>query len=70
VAEALRSVRRLRDGNVGLSPKDQRLRVPETAPYEAATKFIGDNELPMTYLDQVANFITQNTQGATIGQSP
>jgi hypothetical protein len=48
VAEALRSVRRLRDGNVGLSPKDQRLR---------------------TYLDQVANFITQNTQGATIGQS-
>ncbi|CAG8285752.1 hypothetical protein PENNAL_c0007G09559 [Penicillium nalgiovense] len=38
-------------------------------PYEAATKFIGDNELPMTYLDQVANFITQNTQGATIGQS-
>lgn len=38
-------------------------------PYEAATKFIGDNELPMTYLDQVANFITQNTQGATLGQS-
>lgn len=38
-------------------------------PYEAATKFIQDNELPMSYLDQVANFITQNTQGATIGQS-
>ena len=38
-------------------------------PYEAATKFIQDNELPMTYLDQVANFITTNTQGATIGQS-
>jgi phospholipase A-2-activating protein len=38
-------------------------------PYEAATKFIGDNELSMNYLDQVANFITQNTQGATIGQS-
>lgn len=37
-------------------------------PYEAATKFIGDNELPMSYLDQVANFITQNTQGATLGQ--
>ncbi|PQE29479.1 Polyubiquitin binding (Doa1 Ufd3) protein [Rutstroemia sp. NJR-2017a WRK4] len=37
-------------------------------PYEAATKFIADNELPMTYLDQVANFITTNTQGATIGQ--
>jgi len=38
-------------------------------PYEAATKFIADNEIPMTYLDQVANFITSNTQGATIGQS-
>lgn len=38
-------------------------------PYEAATKFIQDNELPMTYLDQVASFITTNTKGATIGQS-
>lgn len=38
-------------------------------PYEAATKFIQDNELPMTYLDQVANFITSNTKGATLGQS-
>lgn len=37
-------------------------------PYEAATKFIGDNELPISYLDQVANFITSNTQGATLGQ--
>jgi len=37
-------------------------------PYEAATKFIQDNELPITYLDQVANFITTNTQGATLGQ--
>lgn len=36
-------------------------------PYERATKFLGDNELPMTYLDNVANFITQNTQGATLG---
>ena len=38
-------------------------------PYEAATKFIADNELPVTYLDQVADFITTNTQGATIGES-
>lgn len=38
-------------------------------PYEAATKFIEDNELPIGYLDQVANFITTNTQGSTIGQS-
>lgn len=38
-------------------------------PYEAATKFIQNNELPVGYLDQVANFITTNIQGATIGQS-
>ncbi|GAB7356700.1 hypothetical protein MBLNU459_g7408t1 [Dothideomycetes sp. NU459] len=38
-------------------------------PYEAAQKFIGDNELPISYLDQVANFILTNTQGATIGSS-
>ncbi|KAI4258765.1 MAG: hypothetical protein LQ352_001074 [Teloschistes flavicans] len=38
-------------------------------PYEAATKFIQDNELPMTYLDQVANFISTNTQGALLGQA-
>ena len=38
-------------------------------PYEAATKFIQNNELPISYLDQVATFITTNTQGATIGQT-
>lgn len=38
-------------------------------PYEAATTFIADNELPVTYLEQVANFIVTNTQGATIGQT-
>jgi len=37
-------------------------------PYEAATKFIQDNNLPMGYIDQVARFIIENTQGATIGQ--
>lgn len=37
-------------------------------PYERATKFLNDNELPLTYLDSVANFITQNTQGASLGQ--
>src|SRR4051812_4373985 len=37
-------------------------------PYEAATKFLGDNELPLTYLDQVTNFIVENTKGATLGQ--
>lgn len=38
-------------------------------PYEAATKFIENNKLPISYLDQVANFITTNTQGATLGSS-
>jgi phospholipase A-2-activating protein len=38
-------------------------------PYDAATKFIQDNELPIGYLDQVANFIVTNTKGATLGQS-
>jgi len=36
-------------------------------PYEAAKKFIQDNELPISYLEQVAAFIISNTQGATIG---
>lgn len=48
------------------------LKLPYNAsqnPYDAATKFIQDNELPISYLDQVAQFITQNTQGATLGQS-
>ncbi|PHH88989.1 hypothetical protein CDD83_6795 [Cordyceps sp. RAO-2017] len=38
-------------------------------PYERATKFLHDNELPLSYLDNVANFITENTKGATLGQS-
>lgn len=37
-------------------------------PYERATKFLNDNELPLTYLDSVANFITENTKGATLGE--
>jgi phospholipase A-2-activating protein len=38
-------------------------------PYEAATKFLQDNELPISYLEETANFIIKNTQGATIGQT-
>ncbi|KAK3311044.1 PUL domain-containing protein [Chaetomium strumarium] len=38
-------------------------------PYEAATKFLGDNELPISYIDEVAKFIVTNTRGATIGQT-
>jgi phospholipase A-2-activating protein len=38
-------------------------------PYEAATKFIENHKLPISYLDQVANFITTNTQGASLGKA-
>ncbi|KAB8437440.1 hypothetical protein FH972_025118 [Carpinus fangiana] len=38
-------------------------------PYEVAQQWIANNELPMTYIDQVANFIITNTQGATLGQA-
>jgi len=37
-------------------------------PYEVAQKFCATNKLPLTYLDQVTNFIVQNTQGQTLGQ--
>ena len=36
-------------------------------PYMAAQLFIQRNELPVDYLDQVANFIVKNTQGTSIG---
>ncbi|KAF2743367.1 phospholipase A-2-activating protein [Sporormia fimetaria CBS 119925] len=48
------------------------LKLPYNAsqnPYEVARKFCEDNKLPITYLDQVTNFIVQNSQGATLGQS-
>ena len=38
-------------------------------PYEVAKTFIEQNKLPVSYLDQVANFILSNTQGATIGNA-
>ncbi|KAI1419763.1 ubiquitin homeostasis protein lub1 [Xylaria sp. FL1777] len=38
-------------------------------PYARAQKFINDNELSQNFLDQVAQFIVSNTQGATIGQT-
>lgn len=39
-------------------------------PYQAAQEFIWKNELPQDYLDQIANFIMQNAQGATLGAGP
>lgn len=36
--------------------------------WDAARRFLESNKLPMTYYDQVANWITENTRGATMGQ--
>lgn len=36
-------------------------------PYTAAMNFIHRNELPVSYIDQVADFITTNTKGETLG---
>lgn len=38
-------------------------------PYDAAKKFLHDHELPISYLEETANFIIKNTQGATLGLS-
>ena len=38
-------------------------------PYHAAQKFIHDNELSQLFLDQIAQFIINNTQSETIGDS-
>ena len=37
-------------------------------PYDAATKFLQDNELPMSYLEETANFVIKNSQAAQLGQ--
>lgn len=47
------------------------LKLPYNAtdnPYDAATKFLQDNELPISYLEETANFIIKNSQGAQLGQ--
>lgn len=36
-------------------------------PYEVATKFLADHELPVAFMDDIVKFIRQNTAGATIG---
>ena len=39
-------------------------------PWHAAQRFIHQNELSQYYLEQVANFIIQNTKGVTLGSAP
>ncbi|QPG77139.1 hypothetical protein FOA43_004543 [Brettanomyces nanus] len=38
-------------------------------PYEAADRFLADNDLPYSYLQQVVNFILQNAQGMNVEQT-
>lgn len=38
-------------------------------PHEVATKWLQDHELPLTYLEETANFIIRGTQGASLGQA-
>ncbi|KAG8917594.1 hypothetical protein FRC01_002351 [Tulasnella sp. 417] len=49
-----------------------KLKLPYNAnenPYVAAQRFLGQNDLPVGYLDQVVKFIEQQTGGVNIGSS-
>ncbi|WPH05108.1 PFU-domain-containing protein [Acrodontium crateriforme] len=39
------------------------------SPWDAARKFLERNELPFSYYEQVANWISENTKGARLGQA-
>ncbi|CDO73615.1 hypothetical protein BN946_scf185014.g85 [Trametes cinnabarina] len=48
------------------------LKLPYNAsenPYTAAQRFLQNNDLPLSYLDEVVRFIEKNTAGATLGSS-
>ncbi|KAI0672866.1 phospholipase A-2-activating protein [Trametes maxima] len=48
------------------------LKLPYNAsenPYTAAQRFLQNNDLPLSHLDEVVRFIEKNTAGATIGAS-
>jgi phospholipase A-2-activating protein len=40
------------------------------SPWQASYDFLAANELPQSYLEEVANFITRNTQGTSLGTRP
>jgi phospholipase A-2-activating protein len=37
--------------------------------FTAARRFLENNDLPLTYIDQVAQFIEKNTSGVNLGGS-
>jgi phospholipase A-2-activating protein len=52
------------------SSTNSRLSLPELEtenPYGAAQRFLERNELPTTYVDQVVQFIQNNTTGVNLG---
>ncbi|KAI8067940.1 WD40-repeat-containing domain protein [Gongronella butleri] len=58
------------DVDIGSGPSGQ-FKLPYNLnqnPYDAAQKFLLDNELSPMYVDQIVDFITKNTQGVSIGQ--
>jgi phospholipase A-2-activating protein len=46
---------------------DNRLLLETENPYGAAQRFLERNELPTSYVDQVVQFIEQNTTGVNLG---
>jgi phospholipase A-2-activating protein len=38
-------------------------------PYQAAHRFLGRNDLPLTYIDEVAKFIENNTAAVNLGSN-
>lgn len=57
---------------IDLGDSSPHLKLPYNAtenPWTAATTFIAANELPHDYLNEIADFIIKNSQGATLGQS-
>lgn len=47
-----------------------RLKLPYNVvenPYEAAQRFINENEIPQMHLDEIANFIIKNAEGVNLG---
>ncbi|ORX61512.1 PFU-domain-containing protein [Hesseltinella vesiculosa] len=59
------------DVDIGAGPEGS-LKLPYNLnqnSYEAAQKFLLDNELSPMYVDQIVDFITKNTQGQSLGET-
>jgi phospholipase A-2-activating protein len=59
--------------DVDIKEGEPPLKLPYNAnqsPWQASYDFLAANELPQSYLEQVANFITQNAQGAALEPQP